>query len=96
MDLMTTPTLPADAQLVRTTPEFTATTVPSGLLAAHQVAAATWGRLCVRQGSVTFVFEDDREHPVRVASGGHVDIPPERPHHVEPDGDAVFVVEFYR
>jgi tellurite resistance-related uncharacterized protein len=88
--------MPSDLALVRTTPEFTATNVPAGLLATHQVAAATWGRLCVRQGSVTFVFEDAPDQPVHVAAGAHVDIPPARLHHVEPAADAVFEVEFYR
>jgi len=90
------PEMPPGLHLQRTTAEFSAQTVPSGLLAAHRVAASTWGRLRVSSGSVTFVFEDEPLLPRVLAAGDHIDIPPSRHHHVEPATDAVFVVEFYR
>ena len=90
------PSMPPDLQLVGTTPEFTAASVPAGMRSAHQVANNVWGRLCVRRGTVMFTFEDDPDAPIVVAADGHVDIPPARPHHVEPADDAVFVVEFHR
>ena len=93
---MTTPTMPTGLVLARTTPSFTAATVPAGLRNAHEVADGVWGRLVVSVGTVRFVFEDDTDHAVTVAAGGHVDIPPRRRHHVEPDDDAVFTVEFHR
>jgi tellurite resistance-related uncharacterized protein len=93
---MDRPTMPDGLELARTTPEFTAATVPGGLLHAHQVAAGVWGRLRVHFGSVVFMFEDAPDQPIALAPGDHVDIPPQRPHHVAPDDDAIFVVEFHR
>ena len=96
---MTTPPsqMPDGLELARTTPEFTAESVPPALLATHTVAAGVWGRIRVRAGTVRFVFEDaDGSGTHTLEAGDHLDIAPERPHHVEPDGEARFVVEFHR
>ena len=96
---MNTSDWPSDLELVRTTPEFTETTVPAGLLAEHRVAAGVWGRLVVRTGELRFVFDDDADgaNPGElVGAGGQVVIPPELPHHVVIVGPVVFVVEFHR
>ncbi len=93
---MLKPTMPEGLSLVRTTPEFTAVSTPSGLRSAHEVADGVWGRLRVRRGSVRFVFEDARDDAMVISADGSVDIPPQRRHHVEPADDAVFVVEFHR
>ena len=93
---MTLPTLPDGLQLVRTTDVFDETTVPAGLLRAHRVADGVWGRLVVHTGSVTFVFDDDPEHPLTVVAGDSVVIPPTRQHHVELTAPATFAVEFHR
>jgi len=93
---MERPTMPPGLTLSRTTPEFTDSSVPAGLLAAHRVADGCWGRLRVLSGAVTFVFEDEPNdaHVLRVDE--RIDIPPGRAHHVEPATDARFVVEFHR
>lgn len=88
--------MPTGLTLARTTPVFTADSVPDGLRRAHEVADGVWGRLVVSEGTVRFVFEDSPEAPVDVAAGGSVDIPPRRRHHVEPAPDAVFTVEFHK
>lgn len=88
--------LPEGLELVRTTPIFDQGRVPAGLLAAHRVAEGVWGRLVVHDGALTFRFEDERDRPRRVAAGGHVVIPPGRPHHIELDGPARFAIEFHR
>lgn len=91
----TPPVLPEGLLLARTTPEFTATTVPAALLAAHQTAEKVWGHLVVRSGSVGFTFEDDGTS-WQLTAGQTMAIPPQRPHRVTPDDDAVFGVEFYK
>jgi len=88
--------MPAGLELARTTPEFTATTVPAALLASHRVGPEVWGRLCVHGGRVRFVFESDPIKTLELHGGEHVDIPPGDAHHVEPLDDARFTVEFYR
>jgi tellurite resistance-related uncharacterized protein len=87
--------LPAGVEWVRTTPEFTVATVPAGLLREHQVAAGVWGVLRVVAGSVRFVWEGTGAER-SVSAGQALVIAPETPHHVEPEPDARFVVEFYR
>ncbi|MBC8195708.1 MAG: DUF1971 domain-containing protein [Acidimicrobiia bacterium] len=88
--------LPGGLVLARTTPEFTAQTVPPKLLAAHRTAAGVWGHLVVRSGSVDFVFEDDPDHVHHVEPGSPMPIPPGRSHSLTPSDDAVFAVEFHR
>lgn len=88
--------MPAGLELARTTPEFTETTVPAALLAAHRVGPGVWGRLRVLAGRVRFVFEAEASDGVELSAGEHVDIPPGEAHHVEPLHEARFVVEFYR
>lgn len=87
--------LPEDVERVRVTQDFTAETVPPGLLAAHLVAAEVWGRLVVLDGSVTFVAEESGESRV-LAAGDTQAIPSGLLHHVEPGDGARFHVEFHR
>ena len=86
--------IPAEFQLTRTTPTFDNENVPAGLLNAHRVADDVWGRLVVYTGQVAFFFEDQPDVPEIVRGGGHVDIAPARPHHLELDQPATFAVEF--
>lgn len=87
--------LPDGVERLRTTPVFTAQSVPAGLLAAHRVATGVWGRLVVEAGFVTFVREDTGERR-RLGPGEAQVIEPDLLHHVEPDDEARFVVEFHR
>ena len=88
--------LPTDLELDRVTPDFDATTVPSGLLRAHQVGAQVWGVLEVVDGTVVFVWEDGPARSLELAAGDEVVIPPQVRHHVEPGADARFRVAFHR
>lgn len=88
--------LPDGLEHVRTTDTFDVTTVPAGLLRAHRVADGVWGRLVVHTGAVTFVFDDEPDHPITAGAGDTVAIPPGRQHHLELDQPATFAVEFHR
>jgi tellurite resistance-related uncharacterized protein len=88
--------LPEGVELQRVSDEFTATTVPAGLLRAHRLAPGVWGVLRVRKGTVRFVAEAANGHVVELRAGDHHVIEPEALHHVEPDDDACFVIEFHR
>ncbi len=87
--------LPPGVTLVRSTPEFTAATVPSALLANHRVAVDVWGLLRVIEGVVEFHLEPDGESRV-LRSGDEQVIEPGRAHRVAPSQDVRFLVEFYR
>lgn len=102
---MPTGALPPGVRLTRTTPEFTADSVPAGLLAAHRVADDVWGLLRVLAGTVVFVLEEDGDgaageletgEAVTVEAGETQLIEPGVLHHVELGDGARFVVEFYR
>ena len=88
--------LPPGLRHVRTTPEFDRNSVPDGLLAEHVVADGVWGRLVVRSGGLTFVFEDQPGEARALIAGDHMVIPPGRPHHLVVDDPVRFVVEFHR
>ena len=89
-------TLPEGLELARTTAVWDEQTVPAGVLSGHRVADGVWGQLVVRSGTVGFVFEDDPDVTIHVATNGRVAIPPGRLHHIVLDGPSTFVVEFYR
>jgi tellurite resistance-related uncharacterized protein len=89
-------TMPSEFVLVRTSKEFTAETVPAGLLRAHKLASDVWGRLRVLSGRVVFAYEASPYDAVSLAVGDSVDIPPDALHSVELLTDARFVIEFFR
>jgi tellurite resistance-related uncharacterized protein len=88
--------LPPGLARQRTSDEFDATSVPAGLLRAHRIAGGVWGLLEVVAGTVTFVWEGDRDGSISLVAGDSVVIPPEVPHHVEPDPEARFRISFHR
>ncbi|MFV0258075.1 MAG: DUF1971 domain-containing protein [Acidimicrobiales bacterium] len=89
------PGLPAEVAWVRTTPAFTAATVPDGLLRSHRLADGVWGVLRVQRGSVGFATEADGAGR-RLGPAGHVIIEPGVAHRIDPAPDARFVIDFYR
>jgi tellurite resistance-related uncharacterized protein len=88
-------TLPDAVRLERTTPTFTADTVPAGLQRAHRLAPGRWGRLRVEEGTVTFVLEGTGASR-RLTAGETQVIEPEVAHHVEVEPGSSFAVEIYR
>lgn len=90
---MTDRELPTGAEPERRTPDFTAQTVPAGLLGDHRTAV--WARLEVERGSVEFVEQATGWQAV-ASPGEPVVIVPDRLHHIIPSSDALFAVQFYR
>lgn len=88
-------TLPDGVELARTTPTFTADTVPAGLLRDHKIAPGVWGRLRVLAGTVTFVSDETGESR-HLSEGEAQVIEPDSLHHVVVGDDASFLVEFHR
>lgn len=86
------PTIPEHVSPVRRTKDFTSTSVPAGLRRAHHTSV--WAEVVVTEGSVVFVDEDSGRSTTVTSGSRHV-IAPNSPHHVEPDVDAVFHVQFY-
>lgn len=87
--------LPADVQPYRRTPLFTAETVPAALLKDHATKAGVWGVITVLAGRLVYTIPATAErHVLAPDSPGIVE--PQQLHHVTPDGDVSFYVEFYR
>lgn len=74
--------------------------MPAGLRRTHRIADGVWGVLRVRAGSLVFVDEDTvpvgSEGAVTLVAGDSLVISPGVAHHVEPDPDARFTIEFHR
>ena len=88
--------LPAGLEHIRTTETFDHDHHPAGLRRAHRVASGVWALLAVSDGELSFSFEDEPDHTIRVAAGGTVVIPPGRLHHVDITGPVIFNLEFHR
>ena len=58
--------------------------------------AEVWARLVVESGTVEFVFEDMPADARTIEAGDHQVVPPVRRHHITPDEDATFYLEFHR
>jgi tellurite methyltransferase len=86
---------PAGLTSYKKTPEFTADSVPRGLLKEHSLKIGTWGLLMVSAAEVTFHVAS-MGFTKRLAPGSEQVIVPELLHHIEPGTDAVFQIEFYR
>ncbi len=89
---MTDAPLPAGLIAGRRTPTFDQASTPSGLRAAHHTAV--WAELVVEAGTVRFVDEATGDGTV-IAAGHRRVIVPHVHHHVEPDADARFHVQFW-
>ncbi len=87
---MTVPAL----QVVREIGPFDAQTLPRGLLAEHRLKPGRWGRLTLRSGCVTLVWDDGAGEREMLTAPAEAMIPPERPHHLEPDGDFALTITF--
>jgi tellurite resistance-related uncharacterized protein len=82
----------------RSTPYFTATTIPSGLLKDHSTKAGTWGVIRVTRGVLEYTIPAEptsRVFHIQAPDTGIIE--PTVRHHVKAlSGDLEFVVEFYR
>jgi tellurite resistance-related uncharacterized protein len=91
--------LPSNVSPYRRTPEFTAGTVPAGLLKAHTTKDGAWALIHVLEGRLAYRILDPRRAPSDVI------LTPDTPpgvveptilHEVEPLGPVRFYVEFHR
>ncbi len=88
--------LPDNVAHYKSTPEFTETTIPAGLLRSHSTAAGVWGRIKILEGKLLY-----RE--LELAVEEHVLTPdhpgiiaPQAKHEVAAIGPVRFCVEFHR
>lgn len=89
---MTDRALPPGVTAARATPSLTVETVPPALRNAHHTTV--WAELVAERGAVLFI-EEEPHWQVRVVAGASQAIAPNRKHHVEPEPDAEFHVQFF-
>lgn len=88
--------LPDDCVSYKKTPVFDQTSIPAGLLKAHQTKAGTWGKIVVFSGRLRYRILEPQleEHVLDVNKFGVVT--PEILHEVEPLGEVSFYVDFHQ
>ena len=89
-------TLPEQVVAYQRTPEFTAATVPAGLLKAHSTKPGVWGTLVVLEGALTYRILEPTPSERRLTPGHPGVIEPTVLHEVVPEPAVRFYVEFHR
>lgn len=85
---------PSGLTVARTAGPFDASTAPAALQRAHHIAARTWGRLRLLDGSLLFTMETNPPMSTKLQAGEEQSIPPETPHAVRLEGAVRFAVDF--
>jgi len=78
------------------TPSFDQHSIPAGLRRNHATKAGVWGLIRVASGRLRYRIDGPGGRELLLSSVSSGVIAPEVLHHVEPDGDVSFFVEFYR
>jgi len=86
--------LPHHVQQYSSSPVFTENTVPKGLLKDHSTKNGVWGLICVNEGELEYIIEDQETHILTPENKGVVE--PEIKHHIKPLGAVSFFIEFYK
>lgn len=85
--------IPEAAKPYKQTAHFDEKTVPAGLLGDHRLKSGTWGRIVVEEGRLEYTC-DRGVFILRPDVVGIVE--PEIVHHVKPQGNVRFYVEFLK
>jgi tellurite resistance-related uncharacterized protein len=85
---------PSGLSVARTAGPFDSSTAPAALQREHRIAARTWGRLRVLDGSLLFTMETTPPMSTMLQAGDVQSIPPDIPHAVRLEGTVRFAVDF--
>jgi tellurite resistance-related uncharacterized protein len=88
--------MPRGCQPYKRTIEFTSRTIPDALRKQHSTKPGVWGVIHVLEGRLRYVIEGPLARERLLEAGSQAVIVPEVPHHVTPEGDVRFFVEFHR
>lgn len=88
-------TLPSHVTPYKKTPKFDETSIPKGLLKAHQTKEGVWGKIVVLEGRLRYKMTEPEEEII-LNDGIFGVVEPTLFHEVEPIGRVKFYVEFYR
>jgi tellurite resistance-related uncharacterized protein len=88
--------LPAGAACYKQTAEFTAATIPAGLLKDHTLKAGTWAQIVVLAGQLRYRIAAPLARELLLSPDTIGVVPPEVPHAIEPVGEVRLRIDFYR
>ena len=91
--------LPPNVSPYKRTPDFTETTVPAGLLRAHDTKPGVWGLIHVLEGRLAYRVTDPRRPASETILSPEAEpgvVEPTVLHEIEPLGPVRFYVEFHR
>ena len=88
--------LPTNVVPYKRTPEFTHSSVPSGLLHAHRTKATVWGEIVILAGTLTYRILEPAEEEVSLTPEHFGVIEPAAKHEIVPQSGVRFYVQFYR
>jgi tellurite resistance-related uncharacterized protein len=89
-------TLPEGVAHYKSTPEFTETSIPAGLLRSHSTAAGVWGRITILEGALLYRALEPAVAEYLLTPGRPGIIAPQEKHEVAAVGPVRFCVEFHR
>jgi tellurite methyltransferase len=92
---MRPPAVPPAAVSIRRTPDFSESTIPSGLLHRHSTKPGVWGLIQIIEGSLTYRVLEPIATEAVLTPGHPGVVEPGRLHEVEPRGPVRFFVEFF-
>ncbi len=88
--------LPKGSVKVGSTPSMTEETVVKGILKNHLAPKGKYALVVVEEGSLQYIWEDDKENVLDADVDNQIVIEPERFHQVIITGPVKFRVEFYK
>jgi tellurite methyltransferase len=88
--------IPAGYSPYKRTIELTTQSIPDALKQQHSTKAGVWAVIHVLEGRMRYIVEPPLEHQETLEAGSRGVIAPEVLHHVMPEGDVRFFVEFHR
>ena len=88
--------LPSGSEPYRTIGPFGAETLPQGLRAEHRLKPGAWGVIDLSEGSLRFVWDDERGGHEDLVAPAQFAVPTQVPHHVEGEGPFELTITFFR
>jgi len=88
--------IPENVVAYKRTPEFNESSVPNGLLNAHQTKEGVWAKIVVLEGQLQYLINEPEEEITVLDETIYGVVEPTVLHEVKPLGKVRFYVEFYR
>lgn len=89
-------TLPTDVTAYKKTPEFDETSIPKGLLKAHQTKEGVWGKIVILEGQLEYKINEPEIEITILDQHNHGVVEPTIFHEVKAVDHVKFYVEFYK